>query len=62
MRNQIDMKMEIKVNGKMWIEAELKEQLGKSMIKQLDEVFTRIVKDKNKDQIIGFSRNPKVLE
>jgi len=55
------MQIEIKANDKLWIEIELDDTLGKNMVRQIDEVFSSIATDKNKQQITGFSRNPKAL-
>lgn len=55
------MEIEIRVNGKLWIEMNLDESLGKSTIEELDKVFSRIAKDKNKDRIKGLLRDPKAL-
>ena len=60
-RSLIDMEIEIKVNGKLWIEIELEDALGKSMVKQLDAVFSKIATDKNRVKIKGFVRDPKAL-
>lgn len=55
------MEIEIRVNGKLWIEMNLEETLGRSAIEELDKVFGKVTTDKNRDKIIGFSRNPKAL-
>lgn len=55
------MKIEIRVNDKTWIEIELEDRLGKSMVKQLDDIFSRIATDENRERIKGFVRDPKTL-
>jgi len=55
------MKIDIKVNDKLWIQIDLDDALGKSMIKQLDQVFGKISTDKNREKIRGFVKDPKAL-
>lgn len=55
------MKIEIKVNGKLWIEMNLENALGKTTIEELDKVFSKTATDKNRERIIGFRRDPKAL-
>jgi len=52
------MEMEIRVNGKLWIEMNLKEKLGKNTLSLLEEVFSKVITDKNRVEIIGASRDP----
>ena len=55
------MQIEIKVNGKLWIEIELDDSLGKTMTDMIGEAFSKVVKDKNRDKIKGFIRDPRAL-
>jgi len=55
------MEIEIRVNGKLWIEMNLLESLGKATIEELEKVFRKVASDKNKDKIKGLLRDPKAL-
>jgi len=55
------MEIEIRVNGKLWIEMNLDDTLGKTAIEKLDHVFSKIATDKNREKIIGLRRNPEAL-
>ncbi len=55
------MKIEIKVNDKLWIEIELDDYLGKTMTDRINKVFSNVVTDKNRDKIRGSIINPKAL-
>jgi len=55
------MQIEIKINGKLWIEIELEDSLGKTMTDRIDDAFSKVAKDKNRDRIKGFIIDPKAL-
>ena len=55
------MKIEITVNDKLWIEIELEDSLGKSMVDQIDQAFAKVATDENRDKIKGFIMDPKAL-
>lgn len=55
------MKIEITINDKLWIEIELEDSLGKSLIDQIDQAFAKIATDENKDELEGFIINPRAL-
>lgn len=55
------MEIEIKVNGKLWIEIELDDSLGKTMTDMIDKAFSKVATDKNRDRIKGFVNDPKAL-
>ena len=56
------MQTKIKVNGKLWIEIELDDYLAKTMTDMIDDAFSKVVKDKNRDKIAGFVIDPKALQ
>jgi hypothetical protein len=43
--------IEIRVNGAVWISAELKSPLDKKAIEETKKLFNRIISDKNRDKI-----------
>jgi len=55
------MEIEIKVGGKLWIEMELDDDLGKTMTDMIDKAFSKVVTDENRDKIKGFVNDPKAL-
>lgn len=55
------MEIEIKVNGKLWIEIELEDALGKTITDMIDKAFSKVATDKNRDKIKGFVNDPKAL-
>lgn len=55
------MEIEIKVNGRLWIEIELDDDLGKTMTEMIDKAFSKVATDKNRDKIKGFVNDPKAL-
>ena len=55
------MKIEVRINDKLWIEIELDDALGNGMVQDIDQAFSKVVTDKNREKIMGFVRDPKAL-